>query len=294
LKVGPAGAEGHAAHGLLVEAAACWFGGFWGDVQGESPAEREASSVRRCELLVRDVFGKNDHARYLQVRAFEKETVDEVAAKVGALASAEPGDAPRKEALVQLLHVLADAQKESMIARRAGRRILRDLAREPEQLSNDEVAALPELDAAKAFDALAHLDAGTLAKEAHAFTVFVALDRMNVAQEIPVHLKPYPVVEPLRVVFGVPIPDLPRDASKPLPRAGWLTYLTSAAAAAGHPVTEPNALPQIRHERAVQGILAGLADKLRADAEGVAPATPFARIVQSTIRDLDAAAKPRR
>jgi hypothetical protein len=281
---------GHTAHALLVEAASCWFGGLWGDVQGESPEERRASSAKHCESIVRDVFGKEDPARYEQVRAFETETIDDVAAKVAMLASADPVDAPRKDALVKLLHGLADAQKETMLARRAGHRILRDLEREPEKLSNEEVAALPELEASRAFVALDRLDAGSLQKEAHAFTLLVALDRMNIAQEIPLHLKPYPVVEPYRAIFGVAIPDLPHDASKPLPRAGWLTYLTRVAAAAGHPVTQPALPPQIRHEHAVKGILAGISDRLKVDAEGVAPETSFARIVQLVIRDLDAVA----
>ena len=145
---------------------------------------------------------------------------------------------------------------------------------------------MPELEAAKGFDALYRVAAGSLQREAHALSLLVALDRMNVAQEIPLHLKPYPVVEPFHSIFGVAIPDLPHDASKPLPRAGWLNYLTAVAAAAGHPVTQPTAPPQIRHERAVQGVLKGISDRLKADAEGVE--APFSRIVQYVIRDLDA------
>ena len=281
----------HASHELLVEAASCWFGGLWGDVQGESPAERALEARKHCELLVRDVYGNDDRTRYEQVRALESVTVDEVATKVASLADADREDAPRKEALVNVTRALAETQRETMFARRAGHRIQRDVAREPEKLSSDEAAALPDLESAKAFDKLFHAEAGPLQREAHALALLVVLDRMNVAHELPLHLKPYPVVEPFHAVFDAPIPELPHDASKPLPRAGWLTYLTAVAARAGHPISQPDAPPQIRHEQAVGGILAGIETQLRADAQGID--APLQRIVQYVIRDLDAVARPR-
>lgn len=279
----------HAAHALLIEAASCWFGGLWGDVQGESPAERKADTVKRCTSLAHHVIATDDRSLYEELRAFDAVAIEALAARMSALADADPEEAPHKGPLLSLMHALADAQKETMLARRAGHRILRDVAREPEKLSSDEAAALPDLEAAKAFDALYDLDARDLGKEANAYALLVTLDRMSIAQEIPLHLKPYPVVEPLKRVFGVAIPALPHDASKPLPRAGWLTYLVTAASAAGHPVTAP-APPEIRHERAIQGILGGLSDKLRADAPGLTP--PLSPIIEDVIRDLNAVAKP--
>src|SRR5260221_8197373 len=71
-------AHPHAAHALLVETASCWMGGIWGDVQGETPNERTQSSDLRCEAVVRDVWGRADHKRYLQLRAFEPEAIDAV------------------------------------------------------------------------------------------------------------------------------------------------------------------------------------------------------------------------
>ncbi len=289
LTMARAPAPTHAAHDLVVQAASCWFGGLWGDVQGETPAERAVETQKRCARVVHDAFGDDDRARYEQVRAFEAITVDEVAAKVASLADADREAAPRKDALVKLTRAIADAQRETMVARRAAHRILRDAERERAKLSDDESAALPELEAAKAWDALLRLDAGPLQQEAHVYALLVALDRMNLAQELPLHLKPYPVIAPFHALFGAAVPDLPHDASRPLPRAGWLTYLGTVASAAGHPIASSAAPPQIRHEQAIAGIFAGISDRLKTDAQGVEP--PLRRIVEYVIRDLDAVIK---
>ena len=59
----------HAAHQLLVDTEACFVGGMWGDVQGESQVERELSSERRCSAVVDAVFARDPHDRYLELRA---------------------------------------------------------------------------------------------------------------------------------------------------------------------------------------------------------------------------------
>ncbi len=277
----------HGAHDLLVEAASCFLGGMWGDVQGESPAERTTSSEQRCMGVVTTVFTHDTHDRYLQLRAYEPESVAEVRNKLEALALAEPAEAHRKDAYLRLFDALTNAERETTLARRAAHRVVRDAQREVERLSASESAALPELEASTAFDALARVDAGDLQKEAHVFMLFVTLDRMRVAEELPVHLKPYVVAEPMRLVFGTSAPDLPHDASKPLPRGGWLTYLSNAAASAGHPVAEPTAPFMARHEAAVAGILQGIADQLKTDAPGVSSDTGLSREVQNMIRALE-------
>lgn len=277
----------HAAHELLVDAEACFLGGMWGDVQGQTPGERELTSEARCGAVVNAVFARDPHDRYLQLRAHEAETIAEVRNRIAALADAEPAEASRKQAYLRLFDALTGAENEVMLARRATHRVLRDEPRNVEKLSETEASALPALEASSAFDALAHVDAGNLQKEAHVLQLFVLLDRMQVAEQLPVHLKPYVVAASFQTVFGTAAPDLPHDASKPLPRGGWLTYLEAAAASAGHPVNDASASFVARHESAVAGILQGIADQLVADQTGVSSDTDLARILQLTIRSLE-------
>jgi len=223
----------------------------------------------------------------LKLRAHEEETIAEVRNKLEAMAQAEPAEAHRKEAYLRLFDAINGAENETMVARRASHRLVRDSTREVERFSATETAALPDLEASSAFDALAHVDAGDLAKEAHVFMLLVTLDRMQVAEQLPMHLKPYVVADAMHVVFGTAAPDLPHDASKPLPPGGWLTYLSNAAASAGHPVNDVGLTPLARHEQAVAGILQGIADQLKTDAPGVSSDTALARVVYDTIRALE-------
>lgn len=278
----------HPAHALLVEAASCWFGGMWGDAEGLTGANREATSTVRCEDLVQTVYGSDDHEAFLRVRAFEPGALKDVSAKIASLADKDPEDAPRKDALVKLFNALAAAEEETSFARRAAYFILHDFDHEPEMLDTDESKALPELERAKAFAALGSLDLGgsDLQKEAHALFLFVALERMGIAQMIPLHLKPYPVSQPLHLVFGVQAPMLAHDSAVPLEPGSWLRYLKTTAAAAGHPVTRSGST-QLEHALAVGGVLAGIADKLRADAAGFQNDSPLLHIVHVVAGHLE-------
>jgi hypothetical protein len=280
-------AQPHAAHQLLVDSAACWLGGIWGDVQGQTPEQRTSASEARCSGVIVSVYGHTDERRYLQLRAFDPETLQEVKNKIGHLASRDPAEARHQEALGNVFTKLAYAEREAMLARRAARRVLRDLDHEQEKLNDEEAIALPELESSAAFDELLRVDAGDLRAEAHAFALMVLLDRLRIAEQVPVHLKPYVVTGPLHAVFGVPIPELPHDASRPLARGEWLTYLVDVATQARHPVDVAAETPIAKHEAAMAGILEGVADQLRADAPGIAPETSFARVAQLTIRALE-------
>jgi len=277
----------HAAHDLLVDTGACWLGGMWGDVQGETPNERAVSSRERCESVVSTVFSHDAHDRFLKLRAFEPETLAEVRNTLTTLADSEPSEAHRKSAYGRIFDALALAEHETMNARRAAHRVVRDVEREPEVLDATETAALPDLEAFSGFDALMHVDAGDLQNESHVFMLLVTLDRLQVAQQLPVHLKPYVLAAPLRAVFGTPAPDLPHDASKPLPRGGWLAYLVTGAASAGHAVPDALTTPVARHDAAVAGILEGVADLLRRDVVSVSSDTGLPRVVELTIRALE-------
>jgi hypothetical protein len=278
----------HAAHALLVDTAACWLGGIWGDVQAETPTEREQASQRRCDVVITSVFGKSDRTRWLQLRAFDPETVGAVRSALERTALHDPADAPHARELVGVFNALAAAEEETTHARRATHRVLRDLDHEREKLDAEETAALPQLEAFAGFASLYRMDAGDLRAERHALALFVLLDRMRIAQELPVHLKPYVVALPLKEVFSAPMPDLPYDASKPLGHGAWLRYLENTAIQAQHGIPDWTRPPQVRHEQAVAGILAGIADQLRADESTlVTTDPPLARVVDLTIRALE-------
>jgi len=281
-------AHPHAAHALLVRTASCWMGGVWGDVQGETPDERAGSAQARCEDVVRDVWGKPDHDRYLQLRAFEPEALDGVRRAIARRALHHPTEARNVDGLDKIFTRLAFAQRETMAARRATHRILRDWDHERDRLNAEEAAALPELEHTIAFEELWRMDVGELTAEAKVFALMVLLDRIRVAEMLPLHLKPYVVAEPLHAVFGATPPALPHDASKPLERGAWLSFLVDVARQARHPVNDDVAPPRAKHEAAMAGILAGVADQLEQDATAICDGTPLGDVTAKTIRALRA------
>ena len=285
-------AHPHAAHALLVETASCWMGGIWGDVQGETPDERARSSDLRCEAVVRDVWGRADHKRYLQLRAFEPDAVDAVRRSIARRALHDPAESRNADGLDKIFTRLAFAEQETMAARRAAHRILRDWDHERDRLNTEEARALPELEHTIAFEELWRTDAGELTSEAKVFALLVLLDRIRVAEMLPLHLKPYVVAEPFQTVFGATPPYLPHDAAKPLERGAWLAFLVDVARQARHPVNDAQnddrAPPRTKHEQAMAGILAGIADQLEQNASAIGEGTPLADVVRKTIRALRA------
>ena len=276
----------HAAERLLVDTGACWLGGIWGDLQAETPAERELSSQARCDAVVASVFGSSDRRHYLQLRAFDVETLVPVRQAIEEAARHDPDEAKNADLLGRMFEALSAAQQETTLARRAAHRVLRDLDHEMGKLPNEETLALPQLMAFDGFKSLYRMDAGDLGAERHALAMMVLLDRMRIAQDLPIHLKPYVIVSPLAEAFSAPIPSLPYDASKPLDRGAWLVYLENAAQQARHPVdmTRPQ---QVRYEQAMAGLLEGVADQLQADASALGRDHPLAPIIALTIRALD-------
>ena len=279
-------AHPHAAHALLVDTASCWMGGIWGDVQGETPDERVRSSDARCEAVVRDVWGKPDHKRFLQLRAFEPEAIDDVRRAIHRLALHDPAESRNADGLDKIFTRLAFAERETTAARRATHRILRDFDHERDRLNAEEALALPELEHTTAFEELWRTDAGELTAEAKVFALMVLLDRIRVAEMLPLHLKPYVVAEPFHAVFGAPPPILPHDASKPLGRGAWLAFLVDVARQARHPVHDEEATPRAQHEAAMAGILAGIADQLEQNASAIEQGSSLAEVTHKTISAL--------
>lgn len=284
----PAAQTQEEAHKLVVLAASCWFGGLWGDALGEQDQAKATGIETRCHDLERRVWDTDDKTHYEQLRALEQNAVADVVAKVDVAAKGDSVDGPRHDALVKLVQALADAIKETTGARRAGERVKRDLNREPEKLSTDEVDAVLPLRAHAKLETLLKLDAGDLTKEANALGLLCALDRVELARGLPKHLKLYAVADELQVLFGVSVPDVPEDATKKLVPGTWLRFLTDTASSAGHPVSEKAKTPREKDALAWAGMIQGFSDKLAAHSDGISNATDLSRVVATVQHRLEA------
>jgi hypothetical protein len=271
-----------------VLAASCWLGGFWSDALGEQDQQKAVGTENRCHELERRVWGADDKTHYEQLRAIEQNAAADVVAKVDETSKGDSVDGPRREALVKFTTALADAAKETMHARRAGDRVKRDLAREPEKLGTDEIDAVAPLRAHAKLEALLKLEAGDLSKEANALALLFALDRVELSRGLPKHLKLYAVADSFHVLFGVGLPDAPEDATKKLVPGTWLRFLTDTASAAGHPVPAKAKTPRERDALAWGGMLEGFHDKLAANNDAIAPTTDLSKVVTVVLHRLEA------
>jgi hypothetical protein len=249
---------------------------------------RAQASQARCHEVVRDVYGKDDAARYEQLRAFEPSVVGEVAGKLETLARQDSTEASRGPALAALVQAIAAAQREAMYARRAGAKVKRDLDREPSKLSSDEVGAVAPLRDTRMLKALLDFKADDLTPEAHALGILSATDRMEIARELPKHLKIYAVAGANQLLFGVQPPPVPADATEPLKPGTWLAYLLGVARAAGHPVPDSAKTPKQKDPLAWTGTLEGYADKLRGDVDRLPPASRLHQVASVVVQRLDA------
>jgi hypothetical protein len=277
-----------AAHKLAILAASCWFGGAWGDALGEKEDVKKANADSRCRDLEQKVWGGADDKTHLeQLRAMDAAATGDVIGKVDALAKGDAADGPRRENLVKMTTAMAEALKETMLARRAGDRVKRDLSREPEKLTADEVASVAPLRAHEKLEALYKLDAGDLSKEAHALALLCALDRVEVARGLPKHLKLYAAADSFHLFFGVTIPDVPADATAKLVPGTWLKFLAATAAAAGHAVPDKAKTPREKDALAWSGMLEGFSDKLKAEFAGVSASTDLNSVVSNVLHRLE-------
>jgi hypothetical protein len=269
-------------------AASCWFGGLWAEALGEEGDMKLKGTEARCHELEQHVWGTEDKSHYEELRALGKDAVADVIAKVDETAKNDSVDGPRRDALVKLATALAEAEREFMLAHRAGDRIKRDLDHEPEKLNNDEVDAVMSLRAHAKLEKLSKLDAGNLSHEANALAVLCAVDRLEVARGLPKHLKFYAVADEFELLFGVALPDVPEDANKKLVPGTWLKFLSETAAAAGHPVNDKVTTARERDALAWAGMLLGFSDKLKADVEGIEAATDLGKVVTVVEHRLEA------
>jgi hypothetical protein len=276
------------AHRLVIAAGACWLGGVWCDAEGASEAERSDVSKRHCRELVEQAYGSDDAARVERLRAVDAVEVSELATKLDAAAHSEGLDAVHTAQLRALLSVIADAEREAMYARRAGDKVKDDIAvpKPSEKRKTDESSASGMLSESRGFDAMWAADVGALNHELRAFSLLLAMDRLQQARGLPKHLKVLTVSRPMSVLFGVAAPSLPEDPTRPPAGGAWLAYLTNIAKAAGHPVPEQAKSLHDQELLAWGGTLMGCADKLRAEADGISPETEFRQIVEAVIRRL--------
>jgi hypothetical protein len=276
------------AHKLLVLATSCWFGGVWSDALGEQDQAKVTGIETRCHELERRVWGADDKTHYEQMRAFEQNAGSDIVAKVDETAKGDAVDGPRREALVKLATSLEAAFHETMAARRAADRVKRDLGHEPEKLSQDEVDAVLPLRAHSKLESLLNLEVGDLTKEANALAILCALDRVELARGLPKHLKLYAVVDSFSLLFGVTVPDVPENGTKKLVPGTWLRFLTDTAKAAGHPVPDKARTPREKDALAWGGMLEGFHDKLKVDADAIAPSTDVSKVVTVVLHRLEA------
>jgi hypothetical protein len=259
----------------------------WADALGEQATMKGQGIESRCHALEKRVWDTEDKPHYEQLRALETKAVADVVSKVDETAKNDTIDGPRRDALVKLTTALAEAEKELMAAHRASDRVKRDLDHEPDKLNGDEVGAVVPLRSHAKLEALLKLDAGELSREANAFGLLCALERVEIARGLPKHLKFYAVADEFQLVFGVSPPDVPEDATKKLVPGTWLKFLGDTAGAAGHPISEKAKTPKERDALAWAGMLEGFSDKLKADADGVPGTTDASKVVSTVLHRLE-------
>jgi hypothetical protein len=256
----------------VIAAASCWLGGLWSDAVGEQKLAwadtRTAGITNRCKEVL-DTDG---------MRAVDPRAVETVARRLG-------DDSQRT-----LLREVASAARENQNARRVADRVKADYADDTTtrtERTNDKLFAATALRKSEALVALLH-DAGPYAADAHAIALLLTIDRVEIARGLPKHLKITLLEGPLRDVFGVAGPQLPQDDAAPVPTGTWLSYLSTVSSAAGHAIPpEASNDPAHREPLAWNGVLEGLADKLRTTAPHDGAQVPLGRVVTAVVTRLD-------
>jgi hypothetical protein len=264
---------GKGGEAIVVGAASCWLGGLWSDAVGEKKLAwsdtRTPGIEKRC----------NDILPGAAMQAIDRRAVDVIAHKLD------------NETERALLREVAGAARENRDARRAADRVKVDTADDtttPTERRSDKLAAGAVLRKSDSLRALLN-DQGPYAADAHAIGMLLAVDRVQIARGLPMHLKVDVLETALHEVFGVAPPTaLPTDEAAPLQRGVWLSYVSGVASAAGHPI--PADAPQAvvhREPLAWSGMLKGFADKLRVLEPSVTTTTPLRTVVDAVVGRLD-------
>ena len=108
-------------------------------------------------------------------------------------------------------------------------------------------------------------------------------------------MKIFAMQAPMFSLFGMPAPaNLPTDATQPLPKGGYLVYVTDAAKAAGHPVPDTAKTPKEREPLAWSGVLEGITEKLAPDVAAVPHDSPLPDVLDRVSHRLEAEFKAER
>ena len=284
---------------LVMGATSCWAGGLWSDALGEKddpPFDvgdirdaRTAGIERRCDAVLLHIYGAVDPMQYMQLRAVEVRVVDDLKARVRAIAANDRVDQPRAERLVQLLGAVADAERENILARAAADDVKKDGegVSSPGERATDKTIAAQALERTKGIDALLSFGAGDLSHEARAIGLLCALDRLEIARRLPKHLKVIAVGGPFARIFGVQPPEVPGDPTAPIKSGAWPGYLVDLASAAGHAVPAEATEPIDRESLAWVGVLGAFADRLRVEARAVSTRTLLPLLLRRVADRLD-------
>ena len=284
--VAPPPAPKATAHDLVIATASCLLGPLWAEAEGETGgSERRAATAKRCGAVVKTVTTEEDPMKVEALRMLDPSITEPLVAKVKEL------DEPNGD-LSRFASSLVTAARESAAARRAAAKLRADVERirsdkdknaarerDAERLSADEANVVSALRAGGGLESLVHYT-GAYAAEAHAAGILLALSRVRAAQDLPKHMKLYTVAPAYSAVFAVPAPQLPERAKDKLKPGAWLAYVTQVAAACGHPVPDTAKKPKEREPLAWAGVLAGFADRLKAEQpqikdEGLAEVVKF-------------------
>jgi hypothetical protein len=263
----------------VIATASCLLGSLWAETEGESGSaaspqetakERRAATAKHCSSVVHAMTSEDDPTKVEALRMLDASITDPLVAKVKEL------DAPNGD-LEKFATALVTTARESAAARRAAAKLRADIERiksdkekaaaherDADRLSADEANVVGALRAGAGLTELAHYS-GSYASEAHAAAVLFALSRVRAAQDLPKHMKLYTAAPAYSAIFGVQPPPLPDRAKDRLKPGSWLAYVTAVAAACGHPVPDTAKKPKEREPLAWAGVLAGFADRLKAD-----------------------------
>jgi hypothetical protein len=284
---------------LVMGATSCWTGGLWSDALGEKDDPpfnvgdirdaRTAAIERRCDAVLVHLYGAVDTMQYMQLRAVEGRVVDDLRARVRAIAANDRVDQPRAERLVQLLGAVADAERENILARGVADDVKKDEegASSPGERATDKTIAAQALERTRGIETLLSFGAGDMSHEARAIGLLCALDRLEIARKLPKHLKVIAVGGPFARVFGVQPPQVPGDPTAPIKSGAWPGYLVEVASATGHAVPAEATEPIDRESLAWVGVLGAFADRLRVEERAISTRTPLALVLGRVADRLD-------
>jgi hypothetical protein len=295
----PAAQTDGEAERLVMGATSCWSGGLWSDALGEQDDPpfnvgdirdaRTAGIERRCEAVLAHLYGAVDQQQYKQLRAIEVRVVDDLAGRVRAIAANDRVDRPRADQLVRFLRAVADAERDNLLARGAADDVKKDEegASSPGERATDKTIAARALKRTTGIEALLSFGPGDFSHEARAIGLLCALDRLEIARNLPKHLKVIAVGGPFVPVFGVQPPQVPEDPTAPIKSGTWPGYLVDVAGAAGHAVPAEATEPIDRESLAWGGVLQAFADRLRVEAAAVSTRSPLPLVLGRVADRLD-------